>query len=54
MKNLEKIQISSTEVIGTRLDHFLTKELNSYTRSQIQFLIRSGDILVNDKNCKTG
>ena len=54
MKNLEKIQISSPKVIGTRLDHFLTKELNSYTRTQIQFLIRSGDILVNDNNCKTG
>lgn len=35
------------EVIGSRLDVYLTKKLADLTRSEIQKLIDSGDILVN-------
>ena len=54
MSNIDKIKIGSQLDIGIRLDHFLTKFLMEYSRSQIQLLIRSGKILVNNKNCKTG
>lgn len=54
MSNLDRIKISSKLDIGIRLDHFLTKNLTEYSRSQIQILIRSGKVLVNNKNCKTG
>ena len=54
MNNIDRIKISSKLDIGFRLDHFLTKNLTEYSRSQIQLLIRSGKILVNNKNCKTG
>ena len=54
MNNIDRIKISSKLDIGIRLDHFLTKNLTEYSRSQIQLLIRSGKILVNNKNCKTG
>ena len=54
MSNIDRIKIGSQLDIGIRLDHFLTKNLTEYSRSQIQLLIRSGKILVNNKNCKTG
>ena len=54
MNNIDRINISSKLDIGIRLDHFLTKNFIEYSRSQIQLLIRSGKILVNNKNCKTG
>ena len=54
VNKFERIQISSSADLGMRLDHFLRNNLNNYTRSQIQLLIRSGNILVNEKNCKTG
>ena len=54
MSNIDSIEISTQLDIGIRLDHFLTKILTEYSRSQIQLLIRSGKILVNNKNCKTG
>ena len=54
MSNIDRIKIGSQLDIGIRLDHFLTKSFTEYSRSQIQLLIRSGKILVNNKNCKTG
>ena len=54
MSKIDRIKIGSQLDIGIRLDHFLTKSLTEYSRSQIQLLIRSGKILVNNKNCKTG
>ena len=54
MSKIDRIKIGSQLEIGIRLDHFLTKSLTEYSRSQIQLLIRSGKILVNNKNCKTG
>ena len=54
MSKIDRIKISSKLDIGIRLDHFLTKNLTEYSRSQIQLLIRSGKILVNNKICKTG
>jgi 23S rRNA pseudouridine1911/1915/1917 synthase len=54
VSNIDRIKIGSQSDIGIRLDHFLTKSLTEYSRSQIQLLIRSGKILVNNKNCKTG
>ena len=54
MSNIDRIQISTQLEVGIRLDHFLTKTLTEHSRSQIQLLIRSGKILVNNKNCKTG
>ena len=54
MSNIDRIKIGSQSDVGIRLDHFLTKSLTEYSRSQIQLLIRSGKILVNNKNCKTG
>ena len=54
MTNIEKIKISSQSDIGIRLDHFLVQYFTEFSRSQIQLLIRSGKILVNDKHCKTG
>ena len=54
MSNIDRIKIGSQLDIGIRLDHFVTKNLTEYSRSQIQLLIRSGKILVNNKNCKTG
>ena len=54
MNRLDKIKITSSAYLGMRLDHFLASKLSKYSRSQIQLLIRSGNILVNEKNCKTG
>ena len=54
MSKIDRIKIDSQLDTGIRLDHFLTKSLTEYSRSQIQLLIRSGKILVNNKNCKTG
>ena len=54
VSNIDRIKIGSQLDIGIRLDHFLTKTFTEYSRSQIQLLIRSSKILVNNKNCKTG
>jgi len=47
-------QISSSEDIGMRLDHYLVDNLSKLSRSSIQALIKSGNILVNGEKCKTG
>ena len=47
-------QISSSEDIGMRLDHYLVDNLSKFSRSSIQALIKSGNILVNGEKCKTG
>ncbi len=47
-------RIKSKEDSEIRLDHFLVEHLIGYTRSKIQTQIRSGNITVNDKKCKTG
>jgi len=39
----------TTEHQGTRLDKFLVEKLPQYSRSQIQKLIKSGRVIVNDK-----
>ena len=46
--------IDKLEEVGKRLDHYLAFNLNDHSRSQIQSWIRSGFILVNDQNVKTG
>lgn len=46
MKNNITIQKESQ---GQRLDKFLNEQLTDYSRSQIQKMIKNGDILVNDK-----
>ncbi|MDF2866156.1 MAG: pseudouridine synthase, RluA family [Clostridia bacterium] len=40
--------------IGTRLDIYLSNNLNEYTRSYIKKLIEDNEILVNDKSVKSG
>ena len=39
---------------GTRLDHFLASILTEHSRSRLQDLIKSGAVLVNDKQTKPG
>jgi len=39
---------------GTRLDQYLTSKLNNYSRSKIQSWIKSGHIIVNGHQKKTG
>ena len=51
---MQVIKIISLSDIGKRLDHYLTLKLKKYSRSQIQSWIRSGNVLVNNKTCKTG
>ena len=51
---MQVIKIISISDIGKRLDHYLTLKLKIYSRSQIQSWIRSGNVLVNNKTCKTG
>ena len=46
--------IANSKDIGTRLDHFIVSNLNSYSRSRIQSWIKAGFILVNGEKCKTG
>ncbi len=40
--------------VGTRLDIYLSNNLNEYTRSYIKKLIEDNEILVNDKSVKSG
>ena len=40
--------------VGKRLDHYLVSNLNDHSRSKIQSWIRSGYILINNQNVKTG
>jgi len=42
-----------TEQDGARLDHFITAVLPDHSRSQIQRLIRTGHILLNQKTVRT-
>ena len=51
---MQIIKVISPSDKGIRLDQYLTKNLNKYSRSQIQSWIRSGNILVNKSTCKTG
>ena len=48
------LQIKKVEEIGRRLDHYLVDNLTEHSRSHIQSFIRSGHILVNGNQCKTG
>ena len=48
------LQVNEIEEIGKRLDHYLLTHLTEYSRSRLQSLIRSGQILVNGNKCKTG
>ena len=52
--NIDNFKIILQLDIGVRLDHYLTNKLPKYSRSKIQYLIRSSKILVNSKQCKTG
>ena len=47
-------QVDNISKKGTRLDHFLVSRTTSLSRTKIQSLIRSGDVLVNGNKCKTG
>ena len=40
--------------VGTRLDVYLSGIMDNYTRSYIKKLIDEGNILVNNKNVKSG
>ncbi len=46
---MEKIELVS-EQSGCRIDAFLAQEISQLSRSRIESLIQSGQILVNDKN----
>ncbi len=48
------LQVTKIEEIGRRLDHYLVDNLLKYSRSHIQSFIRSGHIIVNGNQCKTG
>ena len=52
--NIDNFKIILQSDIGVRLDHYITNKLPKYSRSKIQNLIRSNNILVNSKQCKTG
>ena len=54
VERIKKLKISSKFDEGTRLDHFLTANFPKYSRSRLQNLIRSGEVLVNSRHCKTG
>ena len=48
------LSIEQVHDVGKRLDHYLVSNLNDHSRSKIQSWIRSGYILVNNQNVKTG
>ena len=48
------LSIEQVHDVGKRLDHYLVSKLNDHSRSKIQSWIRSGCILVNNQNIKTG
>ena len=48
------LQVNEIDEIGRRLDHYLVDQLTEYSRSRVQSIIRSGQILVNGNKCKTG
>ena len=52
--NIDNFKIILQSDIGVRLDHYISNKLPKYSRSKIQNLIRSNNILVNSKQCKTG
>ena len=47
-------QVDNISKKGIRLDHFLVSRTTSLSRTKIQSLIRSGNVLVNGHKCKTG
>lgn len=44
--------IDDPQWIHQRLDHFLQQQLTDLSRTRIQSLIKSGDILLNQRTCK--
>ena len=48
------IKIRLKPDVGMRLDHYLANKFTKYSRSRIQYLIRSSKILINSNQCKTG
>ena len=51
-ESCQKLDVTE-EHDGSRLDHFLTAVLPDHSRSQIQRLIRSGNILLNSKQVRS-
>ena len=49
---MEKIQLEYYEDKAVRIDKFLAEELDGYTRSYLQNLIKEGNVLVNEKKIK--
>ena len=54
MVDTDNIKIILQPDVGMRLDHYLVNKFTKYSRSRIQYLIRSSKILVNSNQCKTG
>ena len=51
---MPQFQVDNISKKGIRLDHFLVSRTTSLSRTKIQSLIRSGNVLVNGHKCKTG
>jgi len=51
---MPQFQVDNISNKGIRLDHFLVSRTTSLSRTKIQSLIRSGNVLVNGHKCKTG